>query len=145
MHFELKTHTNVEQVNTAKPMFQKIIFEKGKRQKQNIHLKNTGNGMLFVRVIKSYVPLQSDTQKVAKNMAIKVRYVDYSGFTINPAKLEQGTEFKVKIEVKVFNMGKRAMKVLPVPLFAWIPFAGGGDVLMTNNVSLINSRVLCHQ
>lgn len=100
MNFTLNTSKGVEKVKSGKPMFQKVIVENGTRQRQKMNLVNNGSNMLFVRVIKSSVPLQSDTVKIQSNLAVDVEYVDYNGLKINPAKLAQGSEFKAVIKVK---------------------------------------------
>jgi uncharacterized protein YfaS (alpha-2-macroglobulin family) len=87
-------------VNTGKVMVQNVLKKSSKRGSHTLNIKNNGESMLFVRVLKSYVPMQSDTNKVESNLTLKVHYEDYNGKKIDPKKLEVGTEFKAVVKVK---------------------------------------------
>ncbi|MBO6515289.1 MAG: hypothetical protein JJ975_01960 [Bacteroidia bacterium] len=100
MKFNVNYGYGRENIHTAKPIFQRSMVSKSKRQTKKINLANTGSNLLFVRVIKSSVPLQSDTVKMSSNLAMEVQYVDYDGKVLNPSKLVQGQEFKAIVKVK---------------------------------------------
>lgn len=100
LYFDLTRSGHTNNIKTGKAVFQKELILNAGRKTIPVQVKNKGNGLLFVRVIKSYVPLQSDTVKKQSNMNLEIRYVDYAGFKIDPSKLEQGTEFKAIVSIK---------------------------------------------
>lgn len=100
LYFEFTRSGHTETVKTGKAMFQKELIRNAGRQTIPVSIDNKGEGLLFVRLIKTYVPLQADTIKKQSNLALQVKYVDYEGFAIDPSKLEQGMEFKAQISIK---------------------------------------------
>ncbi|MCB0733171.1 MAG: hypothetical protein H6608_05005 [Flavobacteriales bacterium] len=68
-------------------------------------VKNTGKGLLFVRMIKTGVPTQMDTVQVAQTLRLTVQYTDYLGKVVDVSQVKQGQE--LKILVKLTNDGKR--------------------------------------
>jgi uncharacterized protein YfaS (alpha-2-macroglobulin family) len=100
LHFDFTRPGHSESVKTGKAIFQKELIRNAKHKKIPVSIQNKGEGLLFVRVIKSYVPLQTDTVKKQNHLALDVKYVDYNGFEIDPRKLEQGTEFKAVVKIK---------------------------------------------
>lgn len=56
-------------------------------------------GSLFVRLIKTGAPVRGAEQEAASNLNILVNYTDTDGGTIDPSRLEQGTEFIASITV----------------------------------------------
>lgn len=97
---EMKFTVNQKAVHTAKPMYQKTLVKNSTRQSSKVKLANTGQTLLFVRLITSSVPLQTDTIALKSNLALDIKYVDYDGKVLNPEKLKQGQEFKALINVK---------------------------------------------
>lgn len=100
LKFVMATSTGTENIATGKPIYQTQLVTKSKKKSLPIQLNNTSGGLLFVRVIKTFVPLQSDTIKKQSRLAMDVKYVDYQGNALDPTKLEEGMEFKAVIRVK---------------------------------------------
>ncbi|MFT5724181.1 MAG: hypothetical protein ACI9JN_001298 [Bacteroidia bacterium] len=100
LYFNFKRGGHNQIVKTGKAMFQKELIRNAGRKTIPIQIQNKGEGLLFVRLIKNYVPLQSDTVKKQSHIAMDIRYVDYNGMTVDPSKLIQGTEFKGIIRIK---------------------------------------------
>ena len=100
LHFDFTRSGHTTQAKTGKALFQKELILNASRKTIPVKVANKGEGLLFVRLIKTYVPLQSDTVKKQSNMNLEVKYVDYSGVKIDPKKMEQGTEFKAIVTVK---------------------------------------------
>ncbi len=74
--------------------------------KQNtLKLVNASKGPLFVRVITQGTPARGNEEEVASNLDISVSYMDMDGNSIDPVRLEQGTQFIAS--VSVINPGVR--------------------------------------
>lgn len=100
LHFELTRGVHTNTIKTGKAIYQKELIRNARNKKFPIAIKNQGSGLLFVRLIKTYVPLQTDTVKKQSHLALNVQYVNYDGVAIDPSKLEQGTEFRAIVKVK---------------------------------------------
>lgn len=92
---------------SSKTSFQRfdVPFKNGK---SGISVKNTGNGMLYVRVVREGQPPQgvNPPQKNNKDLLnMKVVYKTLNGKLVNPEILSQGTDFVA--EVTINNPGKR--------------------------------------
>ncbi|UKJ09119.1 alpha-2-macroglobulin family protein [Solitalea lacus] len=73
-----------------------------------VNLQNKGTNILYVRVITSGKPLVGEQVEEHQNtdvLQMRVSYRSLDGKTINPGKLEQGTDFLA--EVIITNPGKR--------------------------------------
>ncbi|MDG1913743.1 MAG: MG2 domain-containing protein [Crocinitomix sp.] len=81
-----------------------VSFDLGGKGKQ-IELKNTGEGILYVRLITKGIPLGGDEEVMAKNISINVNYFDMQNNRIQVDKLEQGKDFIA--EITVSNPGTR--------------------------------------
>ncbi len=74
-------------------------------QKGQISITNNGDNPLFVRIIKTGIPLEGDEQASESNIKMTVTYKNLQGQTINISELKQGTDFYA--EVTVSNPGLR--------------------------------------
>src|SRR5690606_14464735 len=79
----------------------KMDFEK--RSAGNVSLKNTGNGILFVRLVIHGTPAAGQEKKYSQNLNMVVKYKDQNGKETDVRRLEQGTDFIA--EVKINNPG----------------------------------------
>jgi len=93
-----KTHT----VSETSPMFVDNISPK-KLENGKVSLTNTGNGLLYVRVITKGIPVESNELEKNNNLTMNVKYMDMNGKSINPEKILQGTDFTM--QVMVYNPG----------------------------------------
>ena len=64
-----------------------------------LHFNNESNGALYVRLVKKGIPLEGQEQNRSDNLKMTVRYVDMSGNSINPSRIQQGTDFKAIVEL----------------------------------------------
>jgi alpha-2-macroglobulin len=103
LHFDYTRSGHTNKVKTGKALFQQELIRNAGPKVLPIQVKNKGEGLLFVRLIKTYVPLQSDTVKKQSHIALDIKYVDYTGLAVDPNKLEQGTEFKAIVRIKNGN------------------------------------------
>jgi uncharacterized protein YfaS (alpha-2-macroglobulin family) len=93
-----KTHT----VSESSPMFVDNVSPK-KMENGKVSLTNTGNGLLYVRVITKGIPVESNELEKNNNLTMNVKYMDMNGKSINPEKILQGTDFTM--QVMVYNPG----------------------------------------
>ncbi|MEN8927790.1 MAG: MG2 domain-containing protein [Flavobacteriales bacterium] len=85
----------------------KTIFQDRRPNVRNnngkVEVKNTGDVLLYVRVITEGIPVESNDLDKDNNLKMTVSYRDMSGKTIDPTKIKQGTDFKMN--VTVYNPG----------------------------------------
>jgi uncharacterized protein YfaS (alpha-2-macroglobulin family) len=68
-------------------------------------VRNTGNATLYPRLILSGLPPVGQETSAASGLALEVAYLTTDDKPLDPARLAQGTDFKVR--VKVTNTGAR--------------------------------------
>jgi uncharacterized protein YfaS (alpha-2-macroglobulin family) len=80
-----------------------FVFQKklDNADKENVKLvfNNESTGALYVRLVQKGIPVEGKEENRSDNLEIKVRYVDMEGKTIDPTRLEQGTDFRAIVEV----------------------------------------------
>lgn len=70
-------------------------------QKANkIEVKNTGNNILFVRLINTGQPKAGEEKPANNNLNVNVRYTDMGGNALNVSQIEQGTDFLAVVTVR---------------------------------------------
>lgn len=93
-------------LNSNSTISQSAISWQG--NKANVQLKNTGNNVLYVRVINEGKPMSAAPVPVQNNpniLLVDVSYINNSGAAVDITKLKQGTDFIAKVTIK--NPGKR--------------------------------------
>ncbi len=95
-----------QKVKTARPI---VLAEAVVRASEttNLEVKNEGEGVLFVRVIRKGQPIAGQEKPSEKGLKLSVSYTDRSGNTIDPNELEQGVDFFA--EVSVYNPGTKGV------------------------------------
>lgn len=76
-----------------------------KGKSKHVSIKNTGKGILYVRLITKGVPLGGDEEAMAKNIALSVNYYDMQNNPISVDNMKQGRDFVA--EITVSNPGTR--------------------------------------
>jgi uncharacterized protein YfaS (alpha-2-macroglobulin family) len=66
----------------------------------SLNLKNTANGLLYVRLIRRGQPLVGDPTAAANNLEIAVNYRDLKGQPIDFTRLEQGTDLVAEVTIR---------------------------------------------
>ena len=90
--------------NSTKPISSLSILTPDKSQ--NVTIKNTSNGDLYVRIIRQGKPKAGEEQRIAdSDLLMTVAYRNMKGETINPTSLPRGEDFYA--EVTVANPGNR--------------------------------------
>ena len=95
-----------ESLITAKPIKEIEVPVTG-ADDGRISLTNSGEGVLFARLIKRGIPLAGNETEAASGMRMQISYLDRDGNTINPTRLSQGTDFFA--EVTVYNTGTKGV------------------------------------
>jgi uncharacterized protein YfaS (alpha-2-macroglobulin family) len=65
----------------------------------NVTVKNTGVTPLFVNVVMTGIPMMGAETRAENNLKMDVRYLDMDGRTIDPSRLEQGTDFMAEVSI----------------------------------------------
>lgn len=81
-----------------------ISFELNEKSK-SVSVKNTGDGILYVRLITKGTPISGNEQNASENISLSVNYFDMKNNKIDVTKMKQGTDFIA--EIKVTNSGIR--------------------------------------
>lgn len=64
-----------------------------------VEVRNESEGVLFTRLITTGTPARGAEEDASHHLLINVNYTDGSGNTIDPSRLEQGSEFVVEVNV----------------------------------------------
>jgi uncharacterized protein YfaS (alpha-2-macroglobulin family) len=73
-----------------------IEIDKGVKQAS---IKNTGNSILYARVILSGQPTIGDNTVASNDLKIAINYTDMKGQKLDPSRLPQGTDFVAEVTV----------------------------------------------
>ncbi len=105
LNFSYTLNGKTINASTELPIAQVQIPIKGLK-KESIQIVNESSGMLFTRLIQEGTPARGQEEDAQSNLSLSVRYTDADGKEIDPARLEQGTEFLA--EVTVAHAGTRS-------------------------------------
>jgi uncharacterized protein YfaS (alpha-2-macroglobulin family) len=99
-------HGETKEHSSASAIVQEMLTA-GEAATGTIALTNTGESMLYVRMILTGKPLPGHEKAAANGMKMTVKYLTLDGLHLNPAQLEQGTDFLV--EVTITNTGHQGI------------------------------------
>jgi uncharacterized protein YfaS (alpha-2-macroglobulin family) len=88
---------------TSKSMISEDLYKESKKAEMKLTFKNTSSDVLYVRLIKRFVPLKIKTDTVQSYLKTSVQFKTMGGLPLDVSSLEKGTQFKA--EVTVFNPG----------------------------------------
>ena len=74
-------------------------------QSSTLQIENTTGQVLYARIIQEGTPLQGDQTEEARGMSMNISYQTPKGKTLNPTRIEQGTEFLAIVTLS--NTGRR--------------------------------------
>ncbi len=94
---------NPARKQTSIPVFQEKLSAKESSGKGKVSVTNNGNGVLYAKFTMEGIPVAGEEKGAEKNLGIKVKYLTIKGETLDPAKIEQGTDFVA--EVTLHNPG----------------------------------------
>ena len=95
--------------------------------RREVMVKNTGQGTLFARVIRSGQPVAGAETAAANDLKIEVAYKNMQGAGIDPAALPQGTDFIA--EVRITHPGSRPFRYQELALNQIFP--SGWEIINT--------------
>jgi uncharacterized protein YfaS (alpha-2-macroglobulin family) len=93
-----------ENRSTSKPI-SSVQLPVSKLNGNAIQVKNSGSGVLYVRILNSGQPAVGNETAASNNLYVQVNYTTMNGAPINAARIEQGTDFIA--EVSIWNPGVR--------------------------------------
>jgi len=70
-----------------------------------VQVQNTGDGVLYVRLITKGIPVAGEEKNESNNITLSVKYLDMNNKSIDVANMKQGTDFVA--EITVTNSGIR--------------------------------------
>ncbi len=73
--------------------------------KKKVSIANTGQGVLYVRLVRTGIPVAGEEHPSSNGLAMDVRYETMDGRAIDPGSLSQGTDFQAVVNVQ--NTGTR--------------------------------------
>jgi uncharacterized protein YfaS (alpha-2-macroglobulin family) len=73
--------------------------------KKKVSIANTGQGVLYVRLVCTGIPVAGEEHPSSNGLAMDVRYETMDGYAIDPGSLTQGTDFQAVVTVQ--NTGTR--------------------------------------
>jgi uncharacterized protein YfaS (alpha-2-macroglobulin family) len=90
-----KTH----QVDQEAPVFQADLMT-DQRSSGTIEIRNSGKKTLFIKQQLEGIPVTGDPTGTERNLNMKVRYLSLEGDEIDPAGLNQGTDFIAEVQLR---------------------------------------------
>lgn len=87
-----------EQYSSGMPIL-KVPVEIASNGTIKANVENSGNVELFARLVTRGVPFEDNLEPDSKNLKLSIWYTNESGDRIDPAKLKQGTDIYMYIEV----------------------------------------------
>lgn len=89
-----------KEFKSSKPV-STISLSKAKLKGNKLEIKNTGQSLLYARIVMSGIPAPGNESPAANGLTISIVYQTLQGKIIDPSAIEQGSDFMA--EVKVSN------------------------------------------
>lgn len=103
MHFTSMLNGKAENRVSAKAIVRLDLPEPNGQRK--ISIANTGKNLIYVRLVRTGIPVAGQETQASQGLAMEVSYQSMEGRAIDPAKLDQGTDFQAVVTVR--NPGTR--------------------------------------
>jgi alpha-2-macroglobulin len=100
----------------------------------NVTVKNNSGGMLYAKIVVRGQPIVGDQTEASKNMAMEINYKTTDGKTLDPSRIEQGTDFIAEITVKNNDSRKYYHKEMAISQV----FPSGWEILNTRMSNVAN-------
>jgi alpha-2-macroglobulin len=97
--FERTLAGKTQVVNSPSPVYQAELTG-FPTAGQAVTLRNTGNRILFTTLAVRGVPVAGNEEAEASGLGIEVNYIDDSGSPVDVARIKQGTDVTVNVEVR---------------------------------------------
>jgi len=93
-----------ESVKAERPLWRREL-PLGEGSNGRLQVRNTGEGLLYARLVVSGIPAPGQERPSAQGMGLDVRYEDMDGGAADPARVLQGTDLKILVTIR--NAGHR--------------------------------------
>ncbi len=103
MHFTSMVNGKTENRVSAKAIVRLDLPAPNGQRK--ISIANTGKNLIYLRLVRTGTPLAGQETPASQGLAMEVSYRTMDGNAIDPAKLDQGTDFQAVVTVR--NPGTR--------------------------------------
>ncbi len=136
LKYSYKFNNQVSQnIETQNPVSQKELKIKDINS-QKLVVKNTGKGMLYARIISEGIPVAGNETDASNELVISVKYKYLDGTPLNPARIEQGTDFMAEVTVTHpgINQSYKEMALTQI-------FPSGWEIINTRMLGLKNYNV----
>lgn len=100
MEFEYRVNGGNGQSLISQSPFSQVELTINEKASNKFLINNKGTGELYARIILKGQPLIGEESDKSSNLLLEVVYRDMSGEIINPARLEQGTDFMAEVTIK---------------------------------------------
>jgi len=116
MKFKVQYPGGSKKINTDKPMVQ-VPLKFSSSGVSTVSVDSDVNSTLFVRVINSGTPLESNDLTFAKNLKMQIKYFDINGRPVEVANLKQGTDFIIEVNINHPGILKRYKNMALTQIF----------------------------
>ena len=96
--FSLNWNGKTENIDARSFVFKRDLVLSSMATKP-LKIKNQSTGALYVRLIMKGIPVEGDEQNTSNNLNMDVIYQDMEGKSLDPLKIEQGTDFKAIVNI----------------------------------------------
>jgi uncharacterized protein YfaS (alpha-2-macroglobulin family) len=86
-------------IKTSVPVYQQVL-QPGEKLQIPLSLVNKGSGTIYPSLIMEGLPATGQEKSGQNGMSMTVNYYTLNGETLDPARIEQGTDFEVEIKTK---------------------------------------------
>lgn len=130
--------------STGLPLVQISVPKAGRAQE--LRLINKTEGVLFAQLIQTGTPLRGEEVTESANLVMNVAYKDAAGSIVNPARLEQGTQFIAEVTVRHPGIRRGYQNLALAQIFppGWeignLRLTGDEDALATSSFSYQDIR-----
>ncbi len=98
----------------------------------SVKVKNSTRGVLYAKLVVRGQPIVGDQTEASKNVAMTIKYRTTDGTEIDPASIEQGTDFIAEVTVKNNDGRKRYHREMVLSQI----FPSGWEILNTRMTSI---------
>jgi alpha-2-macroglobulin len=99
MDFELKINNDKTISGKITSALTQYGIDIDKTPRGAVKIINNGKGMLFVKLLLRGIPAVGDPTNTESDLKMAVSYTDLKGIALNPAQIEQGTDFIAQVKI----------------------------------------------
>lgn len=98
MTYSYSVNGKSAKTNSAESVINSFTISK-KKENGRVTIANKGKNVLFVKLITNKTPIETEELAYSKNLNMSVTYKTLEGKTIDPSRLEQGTDFMAEVTI----------------------------------------------